>query len=59
MSPGKDETRACGYIYIYIYIYILYIPLYRKQKFCQICNKTFSEYDDNKKYHKVRNHWNI
>ena len=21
MSPGKDETRACGYIYIYIYIY--------------------------------------
>ena len=57
MSPGKDETRACGYIYIYIYI--LYIPLYRKQKFCQICNKTFSEYDDNKKYHKVRNHWNI
>ena len=22
MSPGKDETRACGYIYIDIYIYI-------------------------------------
>ena len=22
MSPGKDETRVCGYIYIYIYIYI-------------------------------------
>ena len=21
MSPGKDETRICGYIYIYIYIY--------------------------------------
>ena len=21
MSPGKDETRVCGYIYIYIYIY--------------------------------------
>ena len=21
MSPGKDETRACGYIYIYIYIF--------------------------------------
>ena len=20
MSPGKDETRVCGYIYIYIYI---------------------------------------
>ena len=24
MSPGKDETRVCGYIYIYIYIYIYY-----------------------------------
>ena len=22
MSPGKDKTRVCGYIYIYIYIYI-------------------------------------
>ena len=22
MSPGKNETRVCGYIYIYIYIYI-------------------------------------
>ena len=22
MSPGKEETRVCGYIYIYIYIYI-------------------------------------
>ena len=20
MSPGKDETRVCGYIYIYIYV---------------------------------------
>ena len=29
MSPGKDETRVCRYIYlsIYIYIYILYIYL--------------------------------
>ena len=27
MSPGKDETRACGYIYIYIYIYT-YIHIY-------------------------------
>ena len=26
MSPGKAETRICGYIcYIYKYIYILYI----------------------------------
>ena len=25
MSPGKDETRVCGYIYTYIYIYI-YTP---------------------------------
>ena len=22
MSPGKDESRACGYIYIYIYIFL-------------------------------------
>ena len=22
MSPGKDETRVCGYIYVYGYIYI-------------------------------------
>ena len=22
MSPGKDETRVCGYICIYIYLYI-------------------------------------
>ena len=38
MSPRKDETRVCGYIYIYIYIcgyiyiYIyntyIYIPIY-------------------------------
>ena len=30
MSPGKNETRVCGYIYIYIYIYIylLYIWIY-------------------------------
>ena len=33
MSPGKDETRVCGYIYIYIYIYIhifvyIYIRIY-------------------------------
>ena len=27
MSPGKDETRVCGYIYIYIYAYI-YICIY-------------------------------
>ena len=29
MSPGKDETRVCRYIYIYVYIqiyrYIVYI----------------------------------
>ena len=35
MSPGKDETRVCGYInyiyiyiYIYIYTYIIYIYIY-------------------------------
>ena len=28
MSPGKDETRVCGYIYIHIYIYI-YIYIYQ------------------------------
>ena len=29
MSPGKDETRVCGYIYIYIYIYVdIYIYIY-------------------------------
>ena len=22
VSPGKDETRVCGYIHTYIYIYI-------------------------------------
>ena len=27
MSPGKGETRVCGYIYVYIYIYI-YIYIY-------------------------------
>ena len=28
MSPGRDETRVCGYIYIYyIYTYI-YIYIY-------------------------------
>ena len=37
MSPGKDETRVCGYVdiyihvYIYIYIYI-YILIYIDQK---------------------------
>ena len=27
MSPGKDGTRFCGYIYLYIYVYI-YIYIY-------------------------------
>ena len=27
MSPGKDETRLCGYVY-YIYIYLYYIYIY-------------------------------
>ena len=29
MSPGKDETRVCGYIYIYIYIYNIYTYIYK------------------------------
>ena len=29
MSPGKDETRVCGYIYIkYVYIYIYILNIY-------------------------------
>ena len=34
MIPGKDQTRACGYIYIYIYIYVQiysYSPLRNKE----------------------------
>ena len=27
ITPGKDETRVCGYIYVYIHIYI-YIYIY-------------------------------
>ena len=30
--------------------------LYHKQKVCYICKKRFSTDDDNKKYHKVRDH---
>ena len=59
MSPGKYETRVCGYIYIYIHIIYTVILKTKVLSNCQICNKTFSEYDDNKKHHKVRNHWNI
>ena len=29
---------------------------YKKQKVCYICKKGFSTDDDNKKYHKVRDH---
>ena len=29
---------------------------YKKQKVCYMCKKEFSTDDDNKKYHKVRNH---
>ena len=29
---------------------------YKKQKVCYICKKRFSTDDDNKKYHKVRDH---
>ena len=29
---------------------------YKKQKICYICKKGFSTDDDNKKYHKVRDH---
>ena len=29
ISPGKDETRLCGYVYYtYIYIYIIYIYIH-------------------------------
>ena len=28
MSPGKDETHVCGYIYIYIYNIYIYIYIY-------------------------------
>ena len=30
---------------------------YKKQKLCYISKKGFSTDDDNKKYHKVRDHW--
>ena len=30
MSPGKDETQVCGWIYIYIYIYILTLYAFQK-----------------------------
>ena len=36
MSPGKDETRVCGYVYIYIYIHMhiyIYINI-KEQKQC-------------------------
>ena len=37
MSPGKDETRVCGYnIYIYIYIYININFHGVREKFSQI-----------------------
>ena len=29
---------------------------YKKQKFCYICKKEFNTDDENKKYHKVRDH---
>ena len=33
ISPGKGETRVCGYIYIYIHIYIIYIIyIYRERE---------------------------
>ena len=32
------------------------IKLYEMQKVCYICKKEFSTDDDNKKYHKVRDH---
>ena len=32
---------------------------YQKQKVCYICKKGFSNDDDNKEYHKVRDHWKI
>ena len=28
MSPGKNETRVCGYIYTHIYIIYIYIYIY-------------------------------
>ena len=35
MSPGKEETRVCRYIYIYIYIYIkLYLVGGRWSVYC-------------------------
>ena len=38
--PLTDEENKC----------------YKKQKICYICKKGFSTDDDNKKYHKVRDH---
>ena len=31
--------------------------IYRKQKVCYICKQRFSTDDNNKKYHKVKDHW--
>ena len=45
MSPGKDETRVCGWIYIYIHIYIyiciyiytyIYLHIYPEEKLLKI-----------------------
>ena len=40
MIPLADEENKC----------------YKKQKVCYICKKRLSADDDNKKYHKVRDH---
>ena len=40
MSPRKDETRVCGYIYIYIYIYVYIYIVYEHTCFSKHSRKT-------------------
>ena len=35
------------------------LKIHQKQKICYICKKGFSTDDDNKKYHKVRDHYTV
>ena len=58
------ETGCWGYPYFLTMKKKEMIPItneenksYKKQKVCYICKKEFSTDDDNKKYHKVRDHF--
>ena len=54
MSPGKDETRACGYTYyIYIYVYVINVQYFIFTLNFRHINMSSTECSHNQRFFKI------